>query len=65
MIFALLHIYYLMFFKVVTTIAVTVLVFVLAAQTPDLSGGSVGIAIPLTKRSDTDTREFHAISHNA
>ena len=38
MVFVLLHIYYPMFFKVITTIAVTVAVFVLAAQTPDPRG---------------------------
>jgi hypothetical protein len=64
-IFVLLHVDYLMFFKVITTIAVTVPVFVLAAQTPDPRGESVGIVIPLIKRSDTDEREFHATSHNA
>jgi hypothetical protein len=65
MIFVLLYIYYPMLFNVITTIAVAVPVFVLAAQSPDPRGGSDGIAIPLTKRSDTDARGFHATSHNA
>jgi hypothetical protein len=65
MIFVLLHIYYAMLFKVITTIAVTVPVFVLASKTPYPRVGSDGIAIPLTKLSDTDSREFHATSHNA
>jgi hypothetical protein len=51
-----------MFFKVLTVI---VAVFVLVAQTADPRGGNGGIAIPLTKRSDTDAREFHVTLHNA
>jgi hypothetical protein len=65
MVTVLLLIYHLMLFKVITTFAVTVPVFVLATQTLDPRGGSDGITIPLTKRSDTDAHEFHAASHNA
>jgi hypothetical protein len=65
MIYILLHISYSIFFKVLTIVAVAVAIFVLAPQTPNLRGKSEGTAIPLTKRSDTDARGFHATSHNA
>jgi hypothetical protein len=65
MVCLLLQNHYPMLFKVIATIVVTVPVFVLGAQTPNPMGGSDGIAIPLTRRSDTDAREFHATSHNA
>jgi hypothetical protein len=67
MLFVLLHIYHLMFFKAIATIAVTVPILILATQTSDRGGrpGRDGIAIPLTKRSDTDVHEFNATSHDA
>jgi hypothetical protein len=51
MVFVFLQICYPIFFKVITTIAVTVAVFILAAETPDARGESDGTAIPLTKRT--------------
>jgi hypothetical protein len=61
MLFVLLHIFYPMFYKPITTIAFTMPVFVLAAQT----GGSDDIAIPLMEHFDTDAHKFHATSQNA